>query len=230
MRIPFMLPLRHPADAGSGGGATETEDAAAKAAADTAAAAKTGTETKTVEPAPGEKKADQKTPEQIAAETKSGAAGKSQPPDTYALKVPAGVTLSADDLKLVEQQARKYGLSNEDAQAMLDEQLELISAQSEAYKAAALADPDYGGEKLADSQKLANSVIDRFRPKGHARRDNFLAFINRAGASNHPEVLAFLTDIGRAMGEDTPVAGKVGGGDAKLKSQAEKLFGDSTAG
>lgn len=227
MKLSMRAPLEYPAAAAGSGTEAETkaaaDAAAAKATADAAAAA--GGKTKEqldAEAAAG------KTPEQIAAEkaaAESAAAAATGAPAKYALKLPEGAAILPDDVKALEALARKNNLTNDEAQAALDEHNALLVAESERFKAAAVADPDYGGDKLVESQRLANSVIDRFRPKDHARREAFLAFINRAGANNHPEVLGFLADIGRAMGDDAIVAARgAGSGNKERKSHAEVMF------
>lgn len=235
MTINFRWPLTNkPGDQAGGGAADkpagekpagETPPAADKPAGDKPAGDKPAGEQPAGDKPAGDKPAGDGKPDG----SKPGAEGdKPQPPEKYELKVPEGALLLETDIKTLEQMARKAGMTNDEAQAALDEQLAIVTAQSEAFKAAAIADADYGGEKLSESQRLANSVIERFRPAGHARRDGFLAFINRAGASNHPEVLGFLADIGRAMSEDSGIVGKPsGGGGAARKSDADVLFGDS---
>lgn len=130
-------------------------------------------------------------------------------PEKYTLVVPdAGKAhISAADLARLETIARANNWSNEDAQAALNEQLVFADQQATEYLALAKADKEIGGDKLEATQQLAKKLIDRVRPEGHPRRGAFLGFINRAGAGNHPEVLSFWADLGKLMGEDTPVGG-----------------------
>ena len=139
-------------------------------------------------------------------------------PEKYALKVPdAGAAFIDDaDLKDLETVARAANWSNEDAQAALDEHIARVQARSDRYLAATKADPEYGGEHLTESQRLAKRVIDRVRPTDHKRRESFMAFLNRDGAGNHIEVLSFLADLGKMMGEDSPAHGRsISGGSGK---------------
>jgi hypothetical protein len=166
-----------------------------------------------------------------AAGTESGQPAGDTPkvPDKYDLKAPAGDEVYVDDrlLKRVETVARASGWSNADAQAALEEHLGNVKAELQEYLVVTKADPDYGGEKLAETQRLAKLVIDKVRPVGHKRRESFQGFVNRAGAFNHIEVVSFLADLGKLMAEDRPAAGG-GPGGGERKRTADVLF-DKTA-
>lgn len=136
---------------------------------------------------------------------------KPKPPETYALTVPEGSRVDDDDRTQIEQMAKTAGWSNDDAQAALDELHTQLDAQATRWMDQTKADRDYGGEHLEESQRFAKLAIDRLRPPGHARRESFLRFLNKGGAGNHLEVVAFLADLGKAMGEDSPAAGISGG-------------------
>lgn len=201
---------------------TAAADAAAQAAAAAAAAATNNGGTNDGTP-------PAQTPEEKAAADAAAAAAAAATgaPEKYSLTVPEGGLLSTSDLKALEAQARKANLTNEDAQAWINEQAVLLAEQSSTYHAETLADPEYGGDKLAESQALVNRVINRFRPDGHARRAAFMEFIARAGANNALPVVAFLADIGKAMGEDTVTGGRTSSGGSTRKTDADVLFGDA---
>jgi hypothetical protein len=175
---------------------------------------------------PAEKKpAEQAKPETPAAdsERKAGEEEKPKPPEKYALKVPDGSRVDPDDLAQLEQMAKTAGWSNDDAQAALEELHTHLDAQASRWLTQTTADRDYGGEHLEQSQRLAKLAIDRLRPQGHARRESFLRFLNRGGAGNHLEVVAFLADLGKAMSEDAPGRGSTSSGEAP-KSLAERIY------
>lgn len=225
MTIKGLGPLQHPSDSGAGDGTP----AAAAAAADKPAGDKPAAE----KPA-GDKPAGdgtvladgKKTPD--AAAKPESKAGEEKPapkaPEKYALTLPDDGRLDASDLKTIEEIARKADWTNEEAQAAVDEHIALIAQQSERFLTATKADKDYGGEKLAETQKLARAVIDRIRPVGHARRGAFVQFLNRGGAGNHIEVVSFLADLGKLMAEDGATGGR-GGGSGKPKTAEEVLYG-----
>ena len=148
--------------------------------------------------------------------TKGGKAGEVPPqpkaPEKYALTIPTEGGHFADKAFLAELEtiARASNWTNEDAQNALVEHVTLSAAKAAGYLAVTTADPEFGGAQLAESQRLANRVIDRIRPPGHARRDGFLGFLAAAGANNAIDVVSFLADIGKAMGEDSPPRGRQG--------------------
>lgn len=162
--------------------------------------------------------------QQAADANKGGKAGEQttpKAPEKYALKLPDGGRLDESDLAEVEKVARANDWTNEEAQAAIEEHDKLVLAQSDRFLATTKADADYGGDKLGESQKLARAVIDKVRPAGHARRESFLKFVNRGGAGNHIEVVAFLADLGKLMAEDGATGGEGGnkkdGGDVASK-------------
>ena len=133
-------------------------------------------------------------------------------PATYTLTVPADAQAfyGARQLAKLEADARAAHWTNADAQAELDEQVAVIparrQAQLEAWRGQTQRDPDYGGARLSETQRLSKLAIDAVRPLGHARRDTFLAFLTGSGGTDHPEVVAFLADLGTLMAEDRPGA------------------------
>lgn len=148
-------------------------------------------------------------------------------PAKYELSVPKGDEhhVDADDLSQLEKMARESDLTNEEAQAILEAHLGTMKSTATRYLEVTKADKDYGGDKLAETQRLAKLAIDKLRPEGHARRDSFLALVNKAGVGNHIEVVSLLADLGRLFAEDGGLTGG-GSGEGKPKSVAEKLYKD----
>ena len=96
-----------------------------------------------------------------AAETPAG------PPATYALVVPPAseTWLDATDIATLEGQAKTLGWSNEQAQRALEMTAQQRQVESRAFRDQIEADPDYGGDHLAETETHANLVLDR-RPAG----------------------------------------------------------------
>lgn len=214
-------------------GKTETTGQTTTGAAET----KTGESSSTATGESG--KAGEKTGEQQQSETstekgstKTGKEGEQQTqpkaPEKYELKAPDALKGYADTSTLAEVEAfaRANNLPNEDAQQILEDTLAVVARKAAAYETATKADPEYGGDKFSETQRLARKVIDRIRPEGHARRDSFLAFLGREGAGNHVEVVSFLADLGKIMSEDTPAHGRSGAGG---KSGAATLYDHPTS-
>lgn len=191
-------------------------DSSAKGAADkqadTSKTADTTQKADTTKAADGKAAADdsKKTTDATGSDTanKDGAAAqKPKVPDKYELKAPEGGYVDDDDLVRVAALAKAEGWTNEEAQAQLDRHAKSVAAQADAWLAETKADPQYGGEKLAEAQKRARAVIDRVRPDGHPRRDAFLRILDKTGYGNHIEVLSFFADLGKLAAEDTPAGG-----------------------
>lgn len=153
-----------------------------------------------------------------------------KPPEKYSFAVPEADQKYVDPRMMTyfEQVAKASGYSQDDAQAALDDHLANVKAEHATFLAETKADPDYGGDNLAETQRLANLVIDRIRPVGHAHRDPFRALINRQGAFNHIEVVSFLADLGKLMAEDGAGQSTTGGA-RKPVSVEEKLYGAKSA-
>lgn len=142
----------------------------------------------------------------------------SKAPASYTVTVPADATrfVSEQDLEYLKQVARTNQWTDAELQTELDAQIgrartrrtQVISGWEQTTR----ADTDYGGTHLAETQRLATLAIDRLRPADHPRRDSFLSFLNESGGSVHLEVVAFLADLGRLMGEDRAVLGRASGG------------------
>ncbi len=162
------------------------------------------------------------TPEPKKADAPAG------PPDKYALAIPdeAKVFIDDNDVKAFEKMARETGWTNDEAQAAVDEHVRMVKEAADGFLAATKADPDYGGEHLAETQRLAKIGIDILRPEGHARRESFTRFLNKVGAANHIEVVSFLADLGKRASEDSP--GQTSSTALRGQKTAEQVLYDKT--
>jgi hypothetical protein len=191
----------------------QTGTAGATGAAGTTGAAATGTGQQagaqgTQSGQPGTAGAQQETP---------------KAPATYALQLPASGRLSERHRTQIEAMARANDWSNDDAQAAVNDLDAQLAAETAGWLEDTKKDKDYGGEKLAESQRLGKLAVDRIRPAGHARRDAFLRLLDSTGYGNHVEVVAFFADLGKLMGED-PGAG--GSGSRVVTSTREDRMYD----
>lgn len=130
-------------------------------------------------------------------------------PDFTKLAVPEEGKTFIDPLTIdtIVSFAKESGWTLEDAQNAVNEQALMLARADHEHLKQLTADPDYGGDKLAETQKLARSVIDLVRPEGHPRREAFFRTLNRVAAGNNPEVVAFLADLGKRAAEDSIGAG-----------------------
>ena len=199
----------------------------------TETAAATTTTTKTETPAKTEKEtaaaSTTTTTTETPAKTEKAQESQTAAPDFTKLVVPDSGKEFIDQLTIdtVVDFAKRSGWSLEDAQHAIDEQAQMLAKADAAYLSQLKADVDYGGDKLADTQKLAKSVIDLVRPEGHPRREAFLRTLNRAAAGNNIEVVSFLADLGKRAAEDSFSAGNTAnkGGD---RDAASVLYGGTT--
>lgn len=160
-------------------------------------------------------------------------------PEKYELKLSENSPLSASEVAKVETLAREKGLSNEQAQEVLNERQDLKTsfvqqqqeAQSEAIHqmhrgwAAELAnDRDFGGENLKQTAEHAKRFLDKFGDDTlrKALNDKVLRW------GDNPTLLRAFARAGRVMAEDKLVTEGKTGSLKEKKSTAEVLYGDTT--
>lgn len=220
--------------------ATQTK-ATTPPATETTAAVKETVETKA---------APEGTPAKTAAEVAAGDKGKEAPaleptkdsktePEPkekkeavkYDLKIPKGSRLSESAVEDVTSFAKERGLTNDQAQAILDRQSNALEVTDKAnrpggaewkkrvdtWESAIAADPEIGGEKMKENAELASRVVKRYGSES-LQRD-----LQETGFGSHPELVRLLTKIGRAMGESKLVTGDGKAGEPR-KDTAAKLF------
>ena len=227
---PEQKATREAAEAEANKGKTPEQIAADKAAADRAEAEKgwTAEQKAAADAAADAATKAGKTAAEVAAAREEAEKAKvktetgPKAPAKYELTWPDSSTATAEDVKAFEGWARKLNLTNEQAQAMLEEREAQVDSTLARFLEQTTADPDYGGDKLAETQRLANLIIDRVRPEGHARRDGLLAILEGSGYINNIEVVSFLADLGKLAGEDG--TGFAGGGGANEERAEDQMF------
>lgn len=206
-------------DEPGGGGAPP-----APAPAPTSAPAPAPTPAPTSAPAPAPTSAPAPAPAPTPAPTPAPA------PVKYEIKLPDGSPLDPKDIDKVAAYARERGLSNEQAQAILDQRHEAAAGvtqrqteQFETIKAGwadkTWADPDLGGTNKDATIANVKLVMDKFAPEGSAFRKE----LEVTGYGNHPEFVRFVNAIGKAMREDKP--SPAGGGNNGQRTAADVLYG-----
>lgn len=150
-------------------------------------------------------------------------------PEKYTLTIAdeAKPYLDADDVKAFEAAGRKLEWTNEEAQQAMNDHAAAVADVAARFLAQTKADATYGGEQLAETQRLAKAAIDLIRPEGHDRRAGFMRFLAKSGAENNIEVVSFLADLGKRVGPDTATAGGGRSGKPERKSAAETLYDKS---
>lgn len=127
----------------------------------------------------------------------------------YDLKMPDGVELDAELAGALGPEFKELGLTNAQAQKLVDKYIETQQAragkQGEAWANTvagwvdeAKKDPEIGGAKWDGTVKVASGVVARFG------NDALKEYLNASGAGNHPEMIRFMAKVGAMIGEDNP--------------------------
>lgn len=137
-------------------------------------------------------------------------------PEKYELKLPDGSQLEAASLDRTAEFSKKLGLSNEQAQEMLNRESESFGKYVEDLKSTAdgwleqtKADKDLGGDNFAETAELCKRVTDRFADEDTKK------LMNETKLGDHPSVVRMFRKIGKAMENGTFVKGAEGAATQK---------------
>ena len=154
--------------------------------------------------------------------------GKGTPPEKYELSLPEDSLLDSSVVDEISAYAKEKGLSNEDAQGLLDREIANVDkyvAEVEKEQAAWVDevknDPELGGDNFEKTAELATRVVDRFGD------EKLKELLTDSRYGDHPTIVRFLSKIGASMTDDTFVMAKGQAGGSE-KSPMEKLYGNST--
>lgn len=183
--------------------------------------------------AAAEKKTESEKTETKETETKETQAAAKVVPEKYELKLPEGSVLDAADIEKVSTFAKEQGLTNDQAQAILEQRNDAIASFVDSIKPDgakwnqvldgfeqnALADPEIGGskEKLAASAELAKRGQEKFGAPG------LLKLLHESGYGSHPEVIRHFRKLGQLTANDKLVLPGAGAA-TKPKSREEKFY------
>lgn len=141
------------------------------------------------------------------------AAPKTGAPEKYEFKAPQGQELDASQLSVYEPVFKELGLSQEQAQKLVDKQFELAPKLVEAHQQAIQAeiakqnadwakacrdDKEFGGVNFEANAKLANAALSQFGSK------ELNQLLLETGYGNHPAFVRLFVAIGQKLGESTP--------------------------
>lgn len=152
-------------------------------------------------------------------------------PTKLELKLPEGSLLDAAHLEKTVAFAKERGLSTEQAQAIVERdhanlaafvesQKTQLSQQGERWLTEAKADKEVGGDAFPKNVELARRVVEKFG------NDSLKRALDDSLLGNNPEVVRFLTRIGKAMSEDQFVRAPASAGSSVKKAPEEVLYGD----
>lgn len=151
-------------------------------------------------------------------------------PETYAdFTVPEGVALDEATVGEFSTLAKELNLPQEQAQRVVDigvqmaqrwaeeSQTALTEMQAE-WRRTAEADPEIGGEALAQNLSIAKKALDAFASPA------FRQELEATKLGDHPEFIRMMVKAGKAMSEDTLITPS---GTAKAeRSLAERIYGN----
>jgi hypothetical protein len=130
-------------------------------------------------------------------------------PEKYEFTAPEGVTLDAEAVAEFEPVAREMNLTNEQAQKLVELQTKLVQKQMQQWDqtvdgwvSTIKSDQEIGGEGLKQNIALAQRALSQFGTP------ELKAALDATRMGSHPELVRVFARIGKAMAEDTFVAGK----------------------
>lgn len=150
--------------------------------------------------------------------------GSQTPPDTYAdFAMPEGVEVDSALLSEATPLFKELGLTQEQAQKLVDFQAKQVQAgsanQVEAYNQLmndwqdqARNDKEYGGDKFDENISVAQSALEKFGTP------ELKQMMEEYGIGNHPEVIRFMVKVGKLTSEDVP-----GGSTAALSTPKDRV-------
>lgn len=191
-----------------------------------------GTTPETTTPAPSEAKpAETTTPPAPApaepakpAEPATPPAPVQKAPEKYELSLPEGTLLDDVSIKAIEAAARQNNLTNEQAQHLVNTQskqyADQVLARQESWLEMTRKDPEIGGDNFQENLALARQGIDKFDTDGKLKAE-----LDRLGYGNHPEMVRFMSRVGRALKDSEHPGSQNSGSFGGAKSLAEQLYG-----
>lgn len=239
--LPPVKPLR--ADdkgegAGGGGAATQTDAGKGTEGAGGKGATGAGAETVMSKAAATESKEGAKGAE--STETKGEKESKAEKPapvdyEKWAPKEVAGVKRPEPTVKAFREAGKKFGLSAEQMQGLVDFDDERTKVLAQEYREeherttagwleAAKADKSIGGAKWSETTADLERVMTKFGADAE-----FKKLLDESGYGNHPAFIRVFAAIGKAMREDKLVGGAKGAGAGATKKPTlpELLYGSS---
>ena len=143
-------------------------------------------------------------------------------PEKYDLKLPKDSLLDPVELENVSKYAKANGLTNEEAQDILEgESARMathVDSQKEKWSTEWKNDEEIGGADFQKNVELAKRVVDRFGD------ESLKSDLNRFGYGNHPGLGRMLVKLGKAMSEDQLVMPGAVPAGAEKKSTAEVFY------
>ena len=154
-----------------------------------------------------EEKPTEKPGESVEGGKSGGDSGESVVPEKYDIRTGENSFLNDADLERIGAEAKELGLSNEEAQDLVniedgvitrfrEKQDNEVQSIRDGWAKSAEKDKEIGGDNFKENVALSKRVIDRFGSK------DFQKALDETGFGNHPEVIRMFTRIGKLMSND----------------------------
>ncbi|ENX01460.1 hypothetical protein F900_01827 [Acinetobacter modestus] len=147
-----------------------------------------------------------------------------QPIQYTDFKMPEGFELNGDDSKVLQELGQQFKMPQEAVQKLVDLGVQMQQRQAaqqqqtiRSWVDAAKADAEYGGDKLQQSLLTAQKAFTL--PRG----GNIAKILLNSGLGNHPDVIGFMTEVGKLLESDNMVTGK---GSNSAPSLGQLWYGD----
>lgn len=162
-------------------------------------------------------------------EAKKDGGEKSDDAPDYKFSLPDGFIENETSMAAFKDLAKKQGMKQEQAQAMLDAYID-IDRKRNAVAAEALAEnsrkwqsevknhPEFGGTNLQASMESANAVLRKFGSP------LLVSQMREMHIQDWPEMFYMLAKIHKSMGEDVSPGGESGGGAPSREESLKGLF------
>lgn len=140
------------------------------------------------------------------------------PPEKYELKLPQDSLLDASDLERIAAYAKAQGLSQKDAEAMVERDSRLVAdyqkrqvetlkkTSNEAWINEIRNDKEFGGEAFKQTAETCKATIAAYADQ------DFKDALESTGLGNHPALVRFVARVGKKLGvgNDKLVSGGAG--------------------
>lgn len=138
--------------------------------------------------------------------------------------------LGQEDVERIISFARDRGLSNDDAQKLLDGEVDRIvqvqerikedhAKRSEVWVSELRQDDDFGGERFDANVGFAKKVITKFGD------ETLIKALDESGLGNFPPLVKMMSRIGKAMSDDSLILS--GQAPGRKKSMEEIFYGSN---
>jgi hypothetical protein len=145
--------------------------------------------------------------------------------------MPNGVEVDEEAMAVFLPMIKEFDLDQGQAQRLVDMYTNQVVATAEAQRTAyedrvsgwldrGASDKEIGGDKADEALSLANKAMREFGS------NSLKASMDETGVGNHPEMIRFMSRVGRAIGEDKIIPGD---GMVGTKTRAEIMFPGQSA-